>query len=239
MNIFQRSLAALLVISLSACASTPAVLKNANIPLVQNEGLPAPVGADLVGATRPYLIAPFDKLSVEVFAIEDLSRDEVQVDANGQMSFPLIGTIDVAGLTPDQLGDAIELRLTGTFVRDPQVTVNLKETVSQVVTVDGQVLRPGLYPVVGRMTLQRAVATAGGLGEYANLEDVVVFRTVDGQRMAGLYNLGAIRAGAYPDPEIFSNDIVIVGDSESRRMFRDLLRSAPLITTPLLILFRN
>jgi len=224
---------------LCACAAKPAVLTSAAIPVVHNQALPAPGGADMVGATRPYLIAPFDKLSIEVFAIEDLSRDEMQVDANGQLSFPLIGTLDVAGLTPDQLGDAIEMRLTGTYVRDPQVTVNLRETVSQVVTVDGQVTRPGLYPVMGRMTLQRAVATAGGLGEFANLEDVVIFRTVDGQRMAGLYNLGAIRAGAYSDPEIFSNDIVIVGDSQSRRMFRDLLRSAPLITTPLLILFRN
>ncbi len=239
MTSFKPAFAAIFLVVLSACASQPAVLTSAQIPLVQNQGLPEPGGRDMVGAMRPYMIAPFDKLSIEVFAIEDLSRDEVQVDANGQLSFPLIGTIDVAGLTPDQLADAIEMRLTGTFVRDPQVTVNLKETVSQVVTVDGQVSRPGLYPVVGRMTLQRAVATAGGLGEFANLEDVVIFRTIEGQRMAGLYNLGAIRAGAYPDPEIFSNDIVIVGDSESRRMFRDLLRSAPLITTPLLILFRN
>lgn len=231
--------AACAALGLAACASTPAVLTSAAIPVVQNQGLPAPGGVDLVGATRPYLIAPFDKLSVEVFAIEELSRDEVQVDANGQLSFPLIGTLSVAGMTPQDLGTAIERRLTGTFVRDPQVTVNLKETVSQVVTVDGQVARPGLYPVVGRMTLQRAVATAGGLGEFADLEDVVILRSIDGQRMAGLYNIGAIRAGAYPDPEIFSNDVVIVGDSASRRMFRDLARSAPLLTTPLLILFRN
>ena len=228
-----------LALLLGGCASTPAVLTSADIPVVQNMALPAPVGADLVGAVRPYMIAPFDKLSVEVFAVEELSRAELQVDASGQLSFPLIGSVYAAGLTPDQLGEEIEARLTGTFVRNPQVTVNLKETVSQVVTVDGQVLRPGLYPVMGRMTLQRAVATAGGLGEFADLQDVVIFRTVDGQRMAGLYNLAAIRAGAYPDPEIFSNDTVIVGDSQQQRIFRDLVRSSSFITTPLLILFRN
>ena len=75
------------------------------------------------------------------------------------------------------------------------MTVNLKETVSQVITVDGQVTEPGLYPVVGRMTLMRAVATAKGLSEFAKLNDVVVFRTVKGQKLAALYDLHAIRRG--------------------------------------------
>lgn len=234
-----RVVTAALALALSACASTPAVLQHSQVPVVQNQGLPNPARADLLDNTRPYQIAPLDTLSVNVFAIEDLSRDGVQVDAGGRLSYPLIGSLTAAGMTPEELAGEIAGRLRGNLVRDPQVTVNVTRTVSQVVTVDGQVRNPGLYPVFGRMTLQRAVATAGGLGEYADLEDVVVFRTVDGQRMAGLYNLGMIRAGAYGDPEIFSNDIVIVGDSQSRRMFRTLVQSSSLITTPLLILFRN
>ena len=229
----------ILAILLSGCASQPSVLQSAAIPVVQNAALPPPTGHDLVAATRPYLIAPFDKLSIEVFGVAELTRDDVQTDASGRISFPLIGVIEAAGMTPDELAQTVEQRLRGQFVRDPQVTVNLKETVSQVVTVDGQVGKPGLYPVLGRMTLQRAVATAGGLSEFADLNDVVVFRTVDGQRMAGLYNLAAIRAGAYEDPEVYSNDLVIVGDSQARRLFRDVLTASPLITTPLLILFRN
>jgi polysaccharide biosynthesis/export protein len=130
-------------------------------------------------------------------------------------------------------------RLAGNYVRDPQVTVNLEETVSQVVTVDGQVTRPGLYPVIGRMTLMRAVANAGGTAEFARLDDVVVFRTVAGQRYAALYNLRAIRRGVYADPEIFANDIVVVGDSQARRIFRDILQAAPLITTPIIALVQN
>ena len=133
----------------------------------------------------------------------------------------------------------LEKRLQGRYVRDPQVTVNLEETVSQVITVDGQVTKPGLYPVIGRMTLMRAVATAGGAAEFAKLDDVVIFRNVDGQQLAGLYNLKAIRRGNYSDPEVFANDVIVVGDSQARRLFRDLIQASPLITTPLIVLFNN
>jgi polysaccharide biosynthesis/export protein len=89
---------------------------------------------------------------------------------------------------------------------------------------------------MGKMTLQRAVARAGGTTEFAKLDDVVVFRTVEGKQYAGLYNLQAIRRGNYADPEIFANDVIIVGDSPARRRFRDFLQAAPLLTSPLVLL---
>src|SRR3546814_2288847 len=91
------------------------------------------------------------------------------------------------------------------------------------VTVDGEVKRAGAYPVVGRVTLMRAVALAGGVTEFAKLEDVVVFRGVGNKQYVGIYNLEGIRRGNYADPEIFPNDVVIVGDSPQRRMYKDLL----------------
>lgn len=201
--------------------------------------LPPPGRADLIEQNRPYLIGPFDKLVIDVFGIEELSNKEVQTDAGGRISFPLAGIVEAAGRTPAELEQVLEERLRGGFVRDPQVTVNLKETVSQVITVDGQVKEPGLYPVIGRMTLMRAVATAKGLGEFAKLEDVVVFRTVDGKKMAALYNLKAIRRGYYEDPEVYANDVVIVGESQAKRLFKDALQIAPLLTTPIILLLQN
>lgn len=224
---------------LASCAAQPSIRSTGQLPVVENRGLPAPVKADMLASSRPYLIGPFDKLSIEVFGIEELSREEVQTDASGRISFPLVGVVEAAGRTPGELGLELERRLRGRFVREPQVSVNLKETVSQVITVDGQVGKPGLYPVVGKMTLMRAIATAGGASEFARLEEVIVFRTVDGQRMAGVYNLGAIRSGIYEDPEVFADDVVVVGDSQARRRFKDLIQSAPLLSTPLLILFRS
>lgn len=199
--------------------------------------LPEPERADLIAQNRPYLIGPFDKLSIDVFGIEELSRKEYQTDAGGRISFPLAGVVDAAGHTPAELETILEERLRGRFVRDPQVTVNLKETVSQVITVDGEVKEPGLYPVIGRMTLMRAVATAKGTTEFAQLQNVVVFRTVGGQKMAGLYNLKAIRRGNYDDPEVFANDVVVVGDSSARRLFKDVVQIVPAIATPLVYIF--
>ncbi len=211
---------------------------HSSIEVVEGTTLPEPGRSDIIGETRPYLIGPFDKLLIDVFGIEELSAKEVQTDASGRISFPLAGVIEAAGKTPSELERELEMRLRNAYVRNPQVTVNLKETVSQLVTVDGQVVQPGLYPVVGQMTLMRAVASAKGVGEFAKLDDVVIFRTVSNQQYAALYNLKAIRSGNYPDPQIFANDIVIVGDSNARRLFKDIMSAAPLITTPLIIFLR-
>ena len=210
-----------------------------NIQVVEKGELPEPTRLDLFEQNRPYLIGPFDKLIIDVFGIEELSKQEVQTDAGGRISFPLAGIMEAAGKTPGELEAEIEQRLRGQYVRDPQVTVNLKETVSQVITVDGQVKKPGLYPVIGKMTLMRAVATAEGTAEFAKLDDIVVFRTVNGQKMAALYNLKAIRRGYYNDPEVFANDVVVVGDSQARRLFKDALQIVPLLTTPLIIALQN
>ncbi len=234
----NRLLLLLFSVLLSSCAGQTLLGQSPDVTVVSSEGLPEPTRVDLLSSNRPYLIGPFDKLKIDVFGIEDLTK-EVQIDASGRLSFPLIGVVEASGLTPGELADELESRLQGRFVRNPEVTVNLEETVSQVITVDGQVEEPGLYPVIGRMTLMRAVATAGGAAEFAKLNDVVVFRTVNGQQLAGLYNLKAIRRGNYGDPEVFANDVIVVGDSQARRLFRDLIQASPLITTPLIILFRN
>ncbi len=223
---------------LASCAGPAAIGTSPDVSVVSADELPAPSRGDLLAANRAYLIGPFDKLNIDVFGIEDLTK-EVQIDASGRLSFPLIGVVEAAGLTPGELSDEIEERLRGRYVRDPEVTINLEETVSQVITVDGQVENAGLYPVVGRMTLMRAVATAGGTSEFAKLSDVVIFRTVNGQQLAGLYNLKAIRRGNYNDPEVFANDVIIVGDSQARRIFKDILQASPLLTTPLIILTRS
>lgn len=225
-------------IALAGCSAQPLGSIPSDVQVVQGTQLPAPERRDLFEQNRPYLIGPFDKLQIDVFGIEDLSKQEVQVDAGGKLSFPLAGTIEASGKTPSELEDLIEARLRGGYIRNPQVTVNLKETVSQVITVDGQVREPGLYPVIGKMSLMRAVATAKGTTEFAKLSDVVVFRTVNGQKMAALYNLTAIRRGNYADPELYANDVVVVGDSPARRLFRDFISISPFLSTPIVLLLQ-
>lgn len=232
----QRFMASLALLTLASCASTTMVGGSPNMHVVQGNELPAPDRSDMMLVEeRPYLVGPFDKLTIDVFGIEELQQREVQVDASGRMSFPLAGVIEVAGRTPGEIETLLKTRLSERYVRDPQVTVNLKETVSQVVTIEGQVRRPGQYPVIGRMTLLRAIAKAEGTDEFSKLNEIVVFRSVKGQELAALYDLRAIRRGAYPDPEIYANDVVVVGDSKARRIFKDFLQVLPLLTTPLVI----
>jgi len=227
-------------LSLAACAGKTLPLQsNANLSVVAEDALPAPTRADQSKTGRSYVIGPFDEMTIDVFGIEEMSDRKVQVDGAGDISFPLVGTVTAGGRTPRELETELERMLRAKFVRDPAVSVNLTKTVSQVVTIDGEVTKPGLYPVLGGMTLMRAVATAEGAGEFAKLDDVVVFRESGGQRYAALYNLGAIRRGYYADPTIFAGDVVIVGESRARRMFRDILAAAPLLTTPIIALVQN
>jgi len=227
--------AALFACSLGACTNGPRLGEGPEpLSVTKMADLPPPSGADLVVASSPYHVGPFDKLNITVFGVPELSG-EFETDAAARLSLPLAGTVDAAGLTPAELADAIDKRLRGKFVKNPQVTVNLKETTSQVYTVDGQVGQPGSFPALGNITLMRAVANAKGTSEFARLDDVVVFRSVNGRSMAALYNLGAIRRGIYPDPKIYANDIIVVGDSQARRMFQQFLQIAPLLTTPIVL----
>ncbi|WP_447759723.1 polysaccharide biosynthesis/export family protein [Sphingopyxis panaciterrae] len=206
--------------------------------------MPQPEASDVVRSTRPAYFGPFSELRVEVFGVPDMQRD-IMADGEGNFSFPLVGTIAAAGKAPSDVAEEIRGKLAGRYIRNPQVTVNFKSSTnplavqSMAVTVDGQVNRSGAYPVVGRVTLMRAVALAGGLNEFAKLEDVVVFREVAGKKYVAIYNLEAIRRGNYADPEIFPNDVVVVGDSPARRRFKEILQITPAFLSPLVLAARE
>jgi polysaccharide export outer membrane protein len=105
--------------------------------------------------------------------------------------------------------------------------------------VDGQVTQPGLYPITANMTLIRAIASARGANEFARLDDVVIFRTVGDRQLAALDNLAAIRRGTYSDPAVYAGDVLVVGNSPARRLFRDILQASPLFVTPIVALLRR
>ena len=217
-------------LALSGCGGRPALGGDASLNVVQTGNLPVPSQQDYQSASSPYFVGPFDRLIIDVYGVKDLSSREVQVDASGQVSFPLVGLLQVSGKTPVEIEQEMAMRLRKAYMRDPQVTVNLKEVLSRVITVEGEVKKPGLYPLMGRITLVGAIAKAEGTTEFSRLDEVMVFRTVGGQRYAALYSLEAIRRGAYPDPEVFANDLVTVSFSERRRFFKDLAAvAAPLI----------
>jgi polysaccharide export outer membrane protein len=232
----MRSLYVALFIAsaLAGCAQREPLQSTSRLTVMEgNLVLPAPDRGDLTATDRPALIGPLDTIQVDVFNVPDLSR-EMQVDASGRIAMPLAGTIDARGKTAAELASAIDAGLRARYVRNPEVTVNIKSSVSQVVTIDGQVVEPGLYPVTNQMTLMRVIASAKGLSEFARQDDVVILRTVGNQKMAGLYNVADIRRGAYDDPAIFANDVIVVGDSPQRRLFRDFVSLSPILAAPLI-----
>lgn len=233
------SLLLLLGLSIAGCASTPPLQGGADVTVIDAAALPAPTGIVDDPAADEYRIGPMDKLIIDVFGFENLDNRRFQVNASGGLSVPIAGPVDVGGLTPAQAEDRIEERLRAAYVRAPQVSVNVEESLSRYVTVDGEVDQPGNYPLVNNMTLMRSVAAARGAGEFARLEQVVLFRTVNGQRMAALYDLSAIRSGAYADPRVYAQDVIVVGNSPARRIFQDLIQASTLLTGPLIAILNN
>jgi polysaccharide biosynthesis/export protein len=194
----------------------------------QRASLPAPDPvANALAQQQEYRVAPHDTLEISVLRAPDLTQ-ALQVDAAGRINFPLIGAVEAAGKTAPELERELAAKLGDRYLQDPQVRVFVKEAVGQRFTVEGAVNGPGVYGIQGRMTLLQAIATAKGLSEYANARNVVIFRTIEGQRRAGRANLAEIRSGKVEDPAIYGGDVIVVADSGSRRFLRDLLRATPI-----------
>ena len=110
-----------------------------------------------------YKIGPLDVLDISVFQVPELTKS-VQVTDSGTVNLPLVGEISVAGKSAQEVERDLTARLGAKYVKNPQVTVYVKEYNSQRVTITGAVKNPGVYPIKGNTSLVQVVAMAGGLG---------------------------------------------------------------------------
>lgn len=225
-------------LAVAGCTRTSSGLAEGATAIQRVEQLAPPSPTNT--GTPEFRLGPYDSIVVEVLGVPELRR-EGRIDGSGHFSLPLIGSVPAAGMSTAQFAQVVADGLRGRYVRDPHVSVNVTQVVSQLVTVDGAVRDPGRYPVTGSMTLQQAIASAHGLTELSNVTEVVVFRTVDGRQMAALFSLKDIREGRYADPAIYSQDVVVVGTSRARRLFMDLAQVAPVFSvfTPLTYMLNN
>jgi len=240
-SIFCR-LHALFLVAMVACglAASPAVAQQGT-PMrgeVTAAAKPATVSPGLDGAARKlqeagavpstvdsdYKITPNDLLEIEVFGVSELKRT-VRVNTSGQIAMPLIGTVSVAGLTPADAEALIALQYASkNFLQDPQVSIFVKEFTTQRITLDGALNKPGVYPLTGQITLLRALAMAGGGGQLADMENVMLFRmTPDGKSESQKYDVLKIRKGEAPDPMLQNDDVVVVNRNDARVTLRDSL----------------
>lgn len=177
-----------------------------------------------------YKIGPLDTLSISVFQEPDLSSASVQVDASGNVILPLIGQVKAQDKTSTEFAQAIADKLRVTYLTNPQVSVIVTQSVSQHVTVSGSVAEPGVYAIQGRTTLLDALAMAKGASRVASLSDVAIFRMVDGKRVGGVFNVSKIDRGLAPDPELRGNDTIVVGLSNVKSGWRDILTASGLLS---------
>jgi len=201
---------------LSACATNRTYAAAPDIELTDLQNLPKPENAGL------YRIGPQEVLDIKVVGSELLSSKFI-TDASGRIDFPLVGNVDLAGQTP-----AGASRIIGSELQVNEISFN----------VAGQVNKPGDYPANQNMTLLRAISVAGGRAEFADLEEILVFRTVAEQRYIGVYNLAAIQQGNYPDPAIYAQDIIVVGESAGERRLERILQIIPVLSTAVILIDR-
>lgn len=131
---------------------------------------------------QPYVMDAGDRLRITVFDQPNLSNT-YSVNQAGYISFPLIGSVPARGLTAKQIEQKIAQMLREGYLRDPDVTVEVDRY--RPIFVMGEVGAPGQYSYVPGMTIQKAVAAAGGFTPRANQASVDVTREINGRVMTG------------------------------------------------------
>jgi len=164
----------------SAASTTAAV----NAKSVANAA--APAVAPVATVPAEYIIGTDDVMSVVFWRDKELSAD-VTVRPDGKISLPLINELQAAGLTPAQLKDRIT-DAAKQYVEDPTVTVEVKAINSRKVFITGEVRKAGPYNITGSMTVLQLLSIAGGLGDYAKSDQIVIYRTEGGKPVSFKFN---------------------------------------------------
>ena len=169
-----------------------------------------------------YKIGAHDLLEIEVFRVDDFSRS-VRVNSTGDITMPLIGKIHAAGMTNQELEAALSQKLNEQFLQDAHVSVFIKEYSSQRITVEGAVMKPGVYPLTGRTTLLQSIAMAQGLADLADKDNVQLFRTTqDGKSFVYEIDLAAILKGESGDPIVEGDDVIVVHKATIRTAIKSI-----------------
>ena len=126
-----------------------------------------------------FKLGPGDKLRIEVFRDEQMSQD-LQIRPDGKITLPQVGEVVAAGLTAQELDDALTASLKK-FIVDPVVTVIVQEATSAKFTVVGQVRNSGTFTMTGPVEVLEALALAGDVTDFAKKGDIHIQRTVGNQ----------------------------------------------------------
>ena len=155
-----------------------------------------------------------DVVEIRVYRQEELSG-EFEVSTECTISYPLIGVLSVCGTTPPALERIIREKLADGYIKEPQVSVLVKEYKSKIVAVFGQVKKPGTLPYSGGMTVIEAISQAGGFTEMARKNAVTVTRIEKGKKNKYMIPVESIGMGKADNFVMRPGDVVYV----DRRVF--------------------
>jgi polysaccharide export outer membrane protein len=189
----------------------------------------APDVPPLASVSRERKLTIGDVVTINVYKVESMSGDQT-IDDAGYVTLPLIGAVQAAGDTTAQLQEALTRSLGARYLTAPVVSVTLKAAMQRTVTVAGSVQQPGIYPIETNPTLLRTVAMAHGVTDDANPRRVVIFRQINGQRMAASFDLKGIQRGIGADPAIYPDDVIVVDGSALSKTFKTVIEALPFAT---------
>jgi polysaccharide export outer membrane protein len=205
-RIAQWLLVGTVALLLTACGSTPANQAQATDP-------DAPV-IKLV-ANDDYRISPADVLEINVFQETDL-KAILRVSNEGTIVFPLIGTVPVGGMTPQEAAHALQARLAQGYLINPQVSVIVQEFSKRSFTVLGEVQKPGSYdmPDQQEVNVLQAIGIAGGYTRIANPSKVILMRRIDGKQKTFQLNAKRMASGHTESViKVLPGDVITVSQS--------------------------
>lgn len=168
--------------------------------------------AQATGEAPRIVIGPGDVLNIQVFDTPELSIEAARVSQGGQVTMPVLGIVDVAGLNAIEAAQRIEaeLRKRGIMV-DPHVTVSVVEYSTQGATLLGEVRGPGVYPTFGGRRLLDLIALAGGLAPSAGKIVTIAHRSDPQHPETIILVPNAQSLGAQSNPIILPGDTIVVG----------------------------
>jgi polysaccharide export outer membrane protein len=181
----------------------------------------AALGGGAMDPAFNYVLGAHDVLKIEVFELDQLNRT-VRISPDGTITLPLLGVVELGGLTPQEAEQHIaNLLREGDLVRNPQVSCYVEEFVSRQVSVQGAVAKPGVDPMMGQKTLLGMIGQAGGINDRAGDKIFVMRPYAEGDKERIAIDVDSLVYEANPMTNIAlqPGDIIMVPYERKMRVY--------------------